>query len=115
MKRNLCFYSVIFLGVSMIISSYIISRSLNELANKNDILNASLTGSLSVSNMESYKNVSDVLQTYDAGIMLGYEQDNLIQDIKSGKLEGIPYIEVGDHYIFSKKALEEWVYNRALN
>lgn len=47
--------------------------------------------------------------------MLGYEQDALIIDIENGKLEGIPYTKVGGHYIFSKRALEEWVYNKVLN
>lgn len=115
MKRNLIFLGIIFLGVSMIISSIIISKSFSELKNLNCKLNGSLTGSLTVSNMDSYYTKSDVLQTYDAGIMLGYEQDVLIQDIESGKLEGIPYTKVGDHYIFSKKALEEWVYNTVLD
>ena len=53
---------------------------------------------------------------YEAGAMLGYNQDEFIQDIENGKLKGIAFTQVGGHYIFSKKSLEEWVYsNMSLN
>ena len=110
MKKNLLFIGIIFLGLSMIISSYIISKSLSKSINMNGILN----GSLTVSDMDSYNFESDVLQAFNAGRMLGYEADSFIQDINNGKLDGIPYIKLEDHYIFSKKALEEWVYNESL-
>ena len=94
----------------MIISSYIISKSLSKSIN----MNGNLNGSLTMSDMDSYNFESDVLLAFDAGRMLGYESNSLIQDINNGKLEGIPYIKLKDHYIFSKTALEEWVYNESL-
>jgi hypothetical protein len=99
----------------MIISSFIISKSLSEPTSIYGNLNGSINGSITVSNTDSYYNNSDVLQAYDAGVMLGYEYNAFIQDINNGKLEGIPYLEIGDHYIFSKKALEEWVYKKSLD
>ena len=77
-------------------------------------MNGNLNGSLTMSDMDSYNFESDVLLAFDAGRMLGYESNSLIQDINNGKLEGIPYIKLKDHYIFSKTALEEWVYNESL-
>jgi hypothetical protein len=74
-------------------------------------MNAILNGSLSVvSNSDSNYNANDILQGPDAGAILGYDYNAFIQAIKDGKLEGIPYIDLGDHFVFSKKALEEWVY-----
>ena len=111
MKKNLLFIGFIFLGLSFVISSYIISHSLSNTINTN----ATVNGVISVSNSDSDNTDkdSDILILHDAGTMLGYASDELIQMIKDGKLEGIPYVDLGDHYIFSKKALEEWVYNNS--
>jgi len=108
-KKNLLFIGFIFLGLSFVISSYIISHSLSNTINTN----AAVNGVISVSNSDNTDKNSDVLMPYDAGAMLGYQSDEFIQMIKDGKLEGIPYVDLGDHYIFSKKALEEWVYNNS--
>lgn len=116
MKKNLVSISVMFLGLSIIISSYIISKSLSQITN----MSAVLDGSLSVINSDSDYNTnavsqtSDILQAYDAGVILGYEDYVLIQFIRDGKLNGLPYIDLGDHFIFSKKALEEWVYKNSI-
>lgn len=110
MKKNLIFISIIFLGVSMIISSLILSMAIKEGKQLNGILN----GSFSTSAYSSEERDSDVLMPYDAGYMLGYDQDALIIDIENGKLHGIPYAKLGDNYIFSKKALEDWIYSKTL-
>lgn len=108
MKKNLLYISIVFLGVSMIISSIILSRAIKE----GNQLNGSLSGSFSM--IDNSRKESDVLMPYDAGVMLGYDQDALIIDIENGKLEGIPFAKFGDNYIFSKKALEDWIYNKTL-
>ena len=106
------YISIILLGISFMISSLIIARSLDKLVNKNFF--STINGSLNVSNSDYNNKIeSDVLLIYDAEIMLGYEPNTLRQDIQKGKLEGIPYTKVGTQYLFSKKALEEWVYNRS--
>lgn len=112
MKKDLTFISILFLGISLLISSLIISKSLS--ISEPTIMNGSLNGSLTLNDTNSYKN-SDVLQVYDAAAMLGYNDYNvLIQDINNGKLKGIPYTVIGNHYMFSKKALEEWIYNMSI-
>lgn len=108
MKKNLLFIGMLFLGISMIISSLILSVSINQENQLNGILNGTF-------NMSEYSGIeSDIIMPYGAGIILGYDQDTLIQNIENGKLEGIPYTKIGDNYIFSKKALEEWVYSKTL-
>lgn len=39
------------------------------------------------------------------------EQSSLEMAINSGNTLGIPYVNIGGRMIFSKKALDEWVYN----
>ena len=112
MKKNLLYISIMFLGVSMIISSFILSMAIKEGNQLYGSLNGSLSGSFSMSDSSSKDN--DILIPYDAGQMLGYDQDALIIDIENGKLEGIPYAKFGNSYIFSKKALEEWIYSKTL-
>ena len=109
MRKSLLFIGMLFLGASMIISSLILSKSINENKQLNGVLNGSFTM------RDSYDVEKDILMPYDAGAMLGYEQDDFIHDIKSGNLDGIPFTQVGGRYIFSKKALEEWVYSKTLN
>lgn len=108
MKKNLLYICIVFLGFSMIISSIILSSAIKE----GNQLYGSLSGSFSMSGYS--REESDVLIPYSAGQMLGYDQDALIFDIENGKLEGIPYTIVGDNYIFSKKALEDWIYSKTL-
>lgn len=111
MNKNFLFISIIFLGLAMLISSFIISKSLS--INEPTIMNGNLNGSLTLNDTNSYSR-SDVLQASEAGAILGYDYNVFIQDIDNGKLKGIPYIEIGGHYVFSKKALEEWVYNMSI-
>jgi len=106
MRKYLTFIGMLFLGASIIISSLILSKSINGSKQLNSILNGSLTMS------SSYDADRDILMPYEAGAMLGYNQDEFIQDIENGKLKGIPCTQVGGHYIFSKKSLEEWVYSK---
>lgn len=109
MKKNLLFIGILILGISMIVSSIILSKSIK----KQTQLNGTLNGTLTMN--DSYNIDNDILQTYDAGAMLGYNESDLIRDIENGKLEGLPCTKIGGHYIFSKKALEEWIYNKTLN
>lgn len=110
MKKDLLCISIVFLALSMIISAYIISKSLSE----ETYMNGNLSGALTVMSDDTNFITSDVLNEEAARAMFGYAYDYLIQMIRDGNLEHIPYIEFGDNYIFSKKALEEWVYSRLI-
>lgn len=51
---------------------------------------------------------------YDAAAMLGFSKDGLISQILNGNPNEIPYIDVSGTYLFSKKALEEWIYSKSI-
>ncbi len=107
MKKNVLFIGILLLGISMIISSLILSKSISE----GKQLNGSLNGTFDISNTTNEE--GDILKAYSAGVMLGYDRDDLIKDIDSGNLQGLPFAKIGDQYVFSKKALEEWVYSKS--
>lgn len=122
MKKNLLFIGILFLGFSMMISSIILSNSMKTPSQLNGILNGSLTMEDSqqydTGMLQQYG--TDILQQYDAQILLGYdantedEQRHFIKDIENGPLEGLPYTKINGRYLFSKKAMEEWLYNRTI-
>ena len=119
MRKNLVFVGMLligmlFLGASMIISSLILSESIIGNKELNGTLKGNLSGSFIMSESPNVK--SDILLPFEAGDILGYQQqEDFIQDIKNGTLEGIPFTQVEGRYIFSKKALEEWVYSKTIN
>lgn len=121
MKKNLLTIGLIFLGISIIISACIISKPLGGLIYFNHTLAGTLDGTLSVEQPDSsnyqinINNKSDILQTEDAGRILGYsDNEKFIRDMGSGELKGIPYTRVSGHYLFSKKALDEWIYSNSM-
>lgn len=115
-SNNLLFAGMIILGVSIIISSIILSNpKIEQLQNVNSVLNGSLSMNQTMTSSDS-GNTSDILKSDDAAIILGYNSSQyLIRDILGGNPEGIPYVLVDKNYLFSKKALEEWVYSKSLN
>lgn len=71
----------------MIINSLILSNSMKQ----GNQLTGSLTGSFDMLDYDDNSGIeSDILMAYDAGKILGYDQNNLIYEIEVGKLEGIP-------------------------
>ncbi len=118
MKKDTLFYGMIFLGIALIVSSFILSNAIRQGNQLYGNLTGNLSGSFTSTSADviytgnkNYTN-NDILITYDAGILLGYQRDDFIRAIISGELEGIPYTKLGSEYIFSRKALEEWVYNK---
>lgn len=110
MNKNLLFIGTLFLGASLIASSLIMSKSID--GNKQLIGN--LNGLFTLD--DSYDNNAnkDILMVYDAAAMFGYQEENFIRDIENDRLEGLPFTQIGGRYIFSRKSLEEWLYNRTL-
>jgi hypothetical protein len=51
----------------------------------------------------------DILKAYEAALCLGMDQETLINMVENNQLENIPYMKIGNDYIFSKKLLEIWV------
>lgn len=96
----------------MIISSLILANSIKEQTQ----VRGTFDGSLHMNDLSTPDSYSgDILMPYEAGAMLGYDDFNaLLQDITAGKIEGIPYTIIANNYVFSKKALEEWLYNRII-
>lgn len=69
----------------------------------------SFGGNVSLSGNAS-KN-DEVLSLYEAGGYLNMEPDDLEKLLKSTNTQEIPFFKVSDNYMFSKKALDEWIYN----
>jgi|GEM_PF-6583577 hypothetical protein len=116
--------AIIFLGISLIVSANIIARAISNNTFLNGNLNGDLNGTFTMQSSSDTNNNtdnnmdvnnSDVINPEEAGKLLGYvDTVHFINDIKSGKLHGIPYLYLYDQYIFSKKAIEEWIYKQAV-
>jgi len=118
-KDNFIFISsiIIIISVSMIISSVILAKAISEQKQLYGALNTTVTGSLSTADLSVHENdKGDIIQLYDAASMLGYnDQNQLAEDIEKGQLKGIPCTKIRNHYVFSRRALEEWLYDKAKN
>ncbi len=57
----------------------------------------------------------DVLQLYEAAKYLGMEFQELEFAIETNRFKDLPYVKLGDHYVFSKKLIELWVEEAAKN
>jgi hypothetical protein len=123
MKKDVVLIGIICLGVSMIICSLILSKAIKEQRQSYGTLNNQLSGSIEgrlyLEEDDSANQMiieSDILVPYQVGELLGYSDYNLlIIDIEDGKLEGIPYTRIRSNYVFSKKALEDWIYSKVVN
>lgn len=121
--------AIIFLGISLIVSANIIAGAISNNTFLNGNLNGNLNGTFTMQNSSDMdnntdKNIdgnnsdvnnSDVINPEEAGKLLGYvDTVHFTNDIKSEKLHGIPYLYLYDQYIFSKKAIEDWIYKQAV-
>jgi len=107
-------FSIICLSISIIISAIIIA---NGMRSNGDYVGTGLSDmSQGLSNIVNnmYNNNANVVytrNTYDlstASSYLGIEESKLL-DIVNEKDSGIPYIKIGNDYIFSKSALDKWL------
>lgn len=104
---------LVFLSIAIIISAVILAFALNRQGVLTGDLNGSLNGSLTLVDSSGLYD-SDIIQSYQAAQLLGYQTgpEELITDILQGSLPGIPFTKINNNYIFSRKALEEWIYSR---
>lgn len=110
---------LVILSVAIIVSSIILAVALHQvstiISSSQSVIQGSLNGSLTLDDSSRFTD-SDIMQVYQAAELLGYgdTNDSFILDILNGKFQDIPYTKMGRTYIFSRVALEEWVYQRAI-
>lgn len=116
-KDKLLPASIIFLGISLIISAMIISNGLE--------INGRFSGegiSIGLNNINNTiydtinkimnsDNSKEILTISEAADYLGISEDKLNKIINGsdGNKTGIPHTTIGNEYLFSRKALNEWV------
>jgi hypothetical protein len=120
MKKNLLYISIFFLGIAMIISAIILSRSRIE---QFQMVSGSLNGSFGISQSsvngsetDSDMYSGDIISMYTAARILLYENPEILKnEIDNGNKNDIPYVLINGNYVFSEKALEEWIYRKAVS
>lgn len=120
MKKNLLYISIFFLGIAMIISAIILSRSRIE---QIQMVSGSLNGSFGISQSsvngsetDSDMYSGDIISMYTAARILLYENPEILKnEIDNGNKNDIPYVLINGNYVFSEKALEEWIYRKAVS
>lgn len=109
-KEKLLPISIFSLAISLIISTSIIANSMEN--NGRFVGEGISQGLFNISNTVSQENNSnldskDILSLDEASRYLGISQERLTQVII--KDDSIPCVQISGKFIFSKKALEEWV------
>lgn len=109
--------SILFLAISIIISAKIIANGMKYSGENNFRGLSSIASGINciattVENINSsgVVNARNTYDLYSAAAYLGVTEENLKQ-IVSDRDSGIPYIKVGEDYIFSKGALDKWLEN----
>ena len=112
-KDKLLPASIVSLGISLIISAKIISNGLE--------INGRFAGegvsiglnniNNTINNIMNADNSKDILTISEAADYLGISEDKLNKIINGsdGNKTGIPHTTIGNEYLFSRKALNEWV------
>ena len=108
-KDKLLPASIVFLGISLIISAKIISNGLE--INGRFAGEGVSIGLNNINNTMNADNSKDILTISEAADYLGISEDKLNKIINGsdGNKTGIPHTTIGNEYLFSRKALNEWV------
>ncbi|MDI9215799.1 helix-turn-helix domain-containing protein [Clostridium tertium] len=109
-KEKLLPISIFSLAISLIISTSIIANSIeNNGRFVGEGISQGLFNYSNVINEENNNNLDskDILSLDEASKYLGISQERLTQVII--KDDSIPCVQISGQFIFSKKALEEWV------
>lgn len=110
-KDKLLPISIFSLALSIIIAGSIISKGIE---NKGRFIGDGLfqgANNISTTIRDISLNNKDnegIFNADTASTYLGISQDRLMQ-ILNDKESGIPYIKVGENFIFSKNALDKWI------
>ncbi|MDB1933061.1 helix-turn-helix domain-containing protein [Clostridium tertium] len=110
LKEKLLPISIFSLAISLIISASIIANGMeNNGQFIGDGISQGLFNITNTINQENNSNLDskDILSLDEAARYLGISQERLTQVII--KDDSIPCVQISGQFIFSKKALEEWV------
>lgn len=102
-KKSVLFAGVI-LAVSLVICSYVLKGS-NLLSS---VIPVQPSSTFSVPNNFNIAQ-NDTMLIYDASAYLGMNDADLKNAILGNELPGIPYMKIGENYIFSRKLLDGWI------
>lgn len=112
MKKSLLIFSgLVILGISLIISTLILS---NSLSSQNHIINGSFGVNQSVTSSDSGARYNEYMAIGEVSSLLGYDNiETFTEDVLDDKLGDLPYINVEGKLIFSRTAFDEWLVNTA--
>ncbi len=130
MKNNNSLNMGLVIAGALIVCALILSYSINnsQFNLNGDLsgnLNGNLYGELSLANNDdntddpnnkNKNNPTNLIMADEAKSLIYYDGtiDAFLSDIKSGKLTDFPYIKMKENYVFSRKAIEDWVYKQSL-
>jgi hypothetical protein len=80
---------------------------------QNHAITASLNTDLSgiINAIENHDNNKDALTLEEAAKYIGIKEEYFKELFYSGKLDNLPYVTIAAYPVFSKKSLNEWIYN----
>lgn len=109
MRNKGIIFGCLIISISLIICSYMLQDS-------NLLRNGVHTegSSFSVPSNLNF-NQNDVMQIDDVCTYLGIDATALKDAIEKNELPGLPYIKLGDNYLFSRKQIDIWVQEAAKN
>ena len=87
------------IGISLVISGYIIASNIPEIPN--------IPTSISLSNVGE-KEFGEYLSLYGASLYLSVSESDILALINSGELEYCG-VKIGDSYVISKSSLDSWL------
>lgn len=101
------------LAISLVVSAVIIRDAYMAKVEAPSIpyINADL------SKVENALSNRDSMMLYDLAAYLGINTENLAafkEMIEKNKIEGLPYIKINGNFVFSKRAVDQWLYDASL-
>lgn len=109
-KNNNLLIGAIIISIALIICASILKDAY---VNKGIPSQSSPYINLDITGLKEALSDRDTLIGHDVAVYLGIDYDDLKQMLYQDKLKDIPYIRIKGEFIFSKKALDEWLYNAA--
>lgn len=108
----------VIIAVSLIFSVYVfknayISKSYPQDHSVTASLNTDLSGIINA--IESHDANKDALSLAETAKYLGIKEDYFTELFNGGKLDSLPFVTIAGYPIFSKKSLDEWIYNSSMS
>lgn len=110
-KDKLLSSSIFTLALSIIIAAYIISKGIETKGRY--IADGIFQGASNINTTIRDNSINDekdesIFNAYTASNYLGISQHRLMQ-LLNNEESGLPYVKIGESFIFSKNALDKWV------